>query len=337
MNLETPGEIVQAIGSNLYLSQNHQETAQEFTHRVMFSAAGRIFLAALWDSQEKGRYPSVQHVKQRALDECTVFQQLKPCFYPEGLDMSKIVEDIYKVYTANGFLYHSANEVRPARSCQADLRNVRLLRGSFLGEKVSMSGLGLFQKTEKMTEGCKQLEFCFRLPSECLAEDWKRCLETVSWQPSNFDEQVFYLNTKRKYADSYWISHPDRSGKTSILKNSSGTYYLYRWSLRNPLEISPIPSWKTEDGGIFSLVVGLLKVRGQLPSIKYRINRNLVAVCPGYLLPPPELRFFRLYSWPSSIEKFDDAFSRIMQVDVFLVFKEYMEARGYVFEEENIR
>ncbi len=83
------------------------------------------------------------------------------------------------------------------------------------------------------------------------------------------------------------------------------------------------------------MAVGLLQERRRLPSIKYHSNRSLVIVRPGYLLPPPELRFFQLYSWPSTINKFDDAFNRIMQVDVFLGFKAYLESRGYVFEEED--
>lgn len=335
MNLETPGEVVQAIGSNLYLFRNYQETAQEFTHRVMVSAAGRIFHAALWDSQEKGKYPSVQHVKQRALDTCTILQQLKPYFYPEELDLSKLVEAIYEIYTTNGFLYHSANEVRPARPRQADLRTVRLLRGSFLEEKVSMSGLGLFQTREEKTEGFSQLESCFGLPSGHLSEDWKRCLETVSWQPSDFHEQISYLKIRRKYFIDYWGNNPDHSGKPSILKTISEAYYLYRWIRPDKLEVFPIPSWKTEKSGIYSLVVGLLQEREQLPSIKYRINHSLVTVRPGYLLPPPELRFFKLYSWPININEFDDSFNRIMQVDVFLGFKAYLESRGYVFEEES--
>ena len=81
--------------------------------------------------------------------------------------------------------------------------------------------------------------------------------------------------------------------------------------------------------------MGLLQEREQLPSIKYRINHSLVTVRPGYLLPPPELRFFKLYSWPININEFDDPFNRIMQVDVFLGFKAYLESRGYVFEEES--
>jgi hypothetical protein len=335
MNLETAGEVVQAIGSNLHLSRNHQETAQGFTHRVMVSAAGRIFLAALWDSQEKGKYPSVQHVKQRTLDTCTVFQQLKPYFFSDKLDISKLVEDIYDIYTANGFLYHAANEVRPARPCQADLRTVRLLRGSFLEEKVSMSGLGLFQPKEEKTEGFIQLGSCFGLPSGSLAEDWKRCLEHVSWHLTEVESSFSYLNIVRKNSSDYWSKNSDRSGKISILTTSPDTFYLYRWIQRNQLEISPIPSWKTENGGIYSLAVGLLQERRRLPSIKYHSNRSLVIVRPGYLLPPPELRFFQLYSWPSTINKFDDAFNRIMQVDVFLGFKAYLESRGYVFEEED--
>ena len=92
------------------------------------------------------------------------------------------------------------------------------------------------------------------------------------------------------------------------------------------------------------LAASALSARGNLPKISYFVETRLVHVKLGYLLPVAEENFFRLYSWPENFsnigipvrignENFDQQTDRIMNADLFGVFRKMLERQGYTFVE----
>ena len=86
----------------------------------------------------------------------------------------------------------------------------------------------------------------------------------------------------------------------------------------------------------YALLASSLLSRKGLPPFKAVQTGGLVTVTPGYLLPPSEDAFFRLYSWPDMRPDMDekDYFSpRIMAGELYSAFQAVMTRLGYRFME----
>ena len=102
-----------------------------------------------------------------------------------------------------------------------------------------------------------------------------------------------------------------------------------------------IPEWRLRDwstgnpdyGGYRRIAAALLDRYQLLPPIRVRFSGPAAEVRLGYLLPPAEENFFKLYSWPVVQRDNSKAFSRIMMEPIYNVFKEHLEKVGYRFEE----
>lgn len=53
----------------------------------------------------------------------------------------------------------------------------------------------------------------------------------------------------------------------------------------------------------------------------------------NYLLPPRELNFLKLYSWPKTCTKIPSDFKRKISKEVFIAIKSLLTDAGYEFKE----
>lgn len=321
------------IGRQLKLGQGKWESKNTYASRVIFSAVSRIFLTALWDRTDKIGEVSVTHVKQRTKQQWNVFKKLFPEILTDECDLDKLTEGLYDVYMQNGFFYHCKDYIIPAVNKYCHTRNLCLLRGSFLDQPVIMSGMGLFQKELRMLDSWDEVAEVFQLSGNII-DAWHQVLRTARWKETKLTDKISFARLKGNFYYGYWQNTPDRSGEISLLKQESPSsiYYLYRFIGKN-MQIAELSSWRTSKGGIFNLLNGLLNQRGSLPAIHYSVRKEIVEINLGYLLPPRELSFYRLYSWPNELKEYRNDFHRIMQVDFFLAFKKIMESKGYEFKE----
>ena len=88
-----------------------------------------------------------------------------------------------------------------------------------------------------------------------------------------------------------------------------------------------------QDGSVTKLARALLKKHGTLPPISYEFDGDVVKVEIGYMLPNTEANMLMLYSWPSVPNRINNQFLRIMNKDIFLIFKELLSSQGYTFQE----
>ena len=80
---------------------------------------------------------------------------------------------------------------------------------------------------------------------------------------------------------------------------------------------------------MFGLEHGTLQ---SLPPIEYFEDGALIHVRMNYLLPPRELEFLKLYSWPEICTSLPCNFRRKLSAEVFTAIKNVLSDEGYEFK-----
>ena len=176
----------------------------------------------------------------------------------------------------------------------------------------------------------------FGLERESLKPLWSTTLASANWaRNTTFEQNTEYLRVMPPYSQGYWANNPDTSGKVSILRTGmKGTqlYYLYRYS-EAVLEVSPCPQWQVESYNYRTLASACLSSLSTLPPIEYSEDGILIHVKLNYLLPPRELNFLKLYSWPEVCSSLPCDFRRKLSKEVFIAIKAIISECGYEFSE----
>ena len=113
----------------------------------------------------------------------------------------------------------------------------------------------------------------------------------------------------------------------------SQLYYLYKLEDEKIMR-SQLPQWQVENYNYRSLANACLYQKGVLPPCTYHCDGEVVYLNFGYLPPPAELYFWKLYTWPSSMVTIPSDFNRICTRTVFNIIKKIMQKQGYEFIEE---
>lgn len=175
----------------------------------------------------------------------------------------------------------------------------------------------------------------FGLEQEALRVFWCTMLSAASWETGLlFEQNTEYLRLKPPFSQGYWVNKPDTTGTVSILRTGmkgSQLYYLYRYSDAT-IEISPLPQWQVEAYNYRLLACACLSICGTLPPIEYFEDGALVHVRMDYLLPPRELEFLKLYSWPETCTSLPCDFKRKLSTEVFTSIKNVLSDEGYEFK-----
>lgn len=329
--------LLSSIAQSLSIARGTAEDDISWKCRIVYSVLGNLALASLWDIQDEHEPISVTHFKHR-IEQLTkayflMYPEVKAHFLPE---IEKLYDEIYESYLNTGYIYHSPKRIAPAALTQAKHGNIIFQRGVPLNQRVFMSGLGLYQVSKEQTKSNHSVQSMFLLSENSLIDNWNDVVSNAQWIPFRASNDVEYLRTESPFYWSYWVRDPDRNGTVSMLRigsYQSQLYYLYKVD-EEGIFVSQLPNWMVKNYRYRTLASGCLCASATLPAIQYSIDGKIVYIKLGYLLPPAELNFLKLYSWPASFYNLPSDFSRIMDIKIFLEIKENLERIGYQFIEE---
>ncbi len=318
----------------------------EWVCQAVYSIAGQMALASLWDNTEESNVVSIQHFKRRALQ---IFDAYRNLFAQVNLrlpsDVSNLVDEIYSIYRRAGHLYHSDHRLAPASFAVSGAGNWELYRGASIDENLFMSGLGFYAAQKKRVD--RSVVSMFDLQEQSFEDYLEELLSYSEWESISWPENAEYLRLDPPFKGN-WLSVPSKDGRVSLARygEPNRLYVFYRYH-NGSYQQKAIPEWRIEDfrspksersyGEYRRIATALLKKYNTLPQIKVSTQGPLVEIRLGYRLPPTEEDFFKLYSWPihyNFTEQPLQVFRRKMAKQIYPVFKHELEMIGYCFTEE---
>lgn len=339
-------KFLETIAGDFHINQGKNETSENYTARITYSAICRLSYASLWDKLDTS--VSIQHFKSKIEDLLKIYLEI----YPEVKISEKLSAEIYDLYLKTGNFYHKQYNISAAMFSVAKQDKILFLRGIPPTQKTFMSGAGFYlplsyEKTFD-TSRFKDFSEMFLLPNKNLKDFWQEIISSAKWKVENLNSCEF-LRMSPPFNYGYWQNKPISDGKISIMRRGQfepKNYYLYKFNGENFL-CSPLPQWLTYDeffaspeynnfrGGAYrQIACACLENYKILPPIKFRVEGLTVKTKLEYLPPPAELYLWTLYSWAKNFSTLPNNFERIFDKDVFFALKKFFEEIGYKFVEE---
>ena len=335
-------ELITSIAKQLNIPQS---AGSEWICQVVYSVAGQMALASLWDHREDGDTISIQHFKKRIAQIFDAYERMYPkvsYLLPE--DKSVLIDTMYDIYLRNGYFYHTSHQISPAAPATACYQGITLYRGSSPDAKLLMSGLGFY--SVQKTNSDRTITQMFGLQEQSFESYLQEMLDYGEWEPIQWPENTDFLQLDPPFTRSYWQQKPNKDERISIARYGTPNqiYVFYRF-FDGQYQQKQIPEWRIRDyfsneagyGEYRRIAIALLKQYGSLPDIVAKPSGDLMEVSTGYRLPPSEEAFFRLFSWPVRYEfsaKLPPVFTRKMTRQIYPMFKHTLESIGYRFVEE---
>ena len=337
MSKQLETDFISRTALDLGIGKRQGSSDADWKCRTIYSMAGRIGLCSLWDKLEEETV-SVVHFRRAIEKEITyllrVYGECKSMF-PEDVDV--LSEEFLGIYTKCGYIYRSPFKIHPAIHKYARVGNIEFLRGVYSDLPCKMSGLGLYRvigaKSNKNDNVLDALEL-FHISKMSIMEYGKNIISEAEWKEFSYSGRVEHLNTKGFYKSGYWSQEPEKDGGVSLLRvgeRGQQIYYLYYYD-DNKCYSSMLQPWCVENGEYRKIALYIISQRQKLIHIEYRVNGTVVEIKQNYLLPPDELNFIKLYSWPSLIKSVPSDFNRIMNKEVFISVKTILENVGYILK-----
>lgn len=307
------------------------ETFEEFSLRVLYSAIGHLAMASLFDpskpprSGESGnpvpkRTVSVVHFKQRIKrlyhSYMAMYPEIRSEFYSEGREGRDGAEllawEILDLSIRVGAVYHRPHRLASPAVCgtKTTEQNSKavLIRGGTPFRSIYRSGLGAYQKSGNYP-GKRRLEpaAMFALGRMPLIDHWRQLVRDFPpkfpLEPSEGDCSYLNRGTKGHFMGGYYTDKIDKSGHISLLRRKilggQYDYHLYRFH-NDRIEISSsLAERYVEKGEHRRAANSCLAACGTLPAVSYYSSSKLVWLELGYLLPPAEQNLLLFYSWPA--------------------------------------
>lgn len=218
-----------------------------------------------------------------------------------------------------------------------------------------VSGLGMWTNDKATPKPNDAFDFAevFGLQSESflkLYEELERRFQQGAEVNGDILNDLRYLRTspeKSKMWGAYWLYREPKE-KSNFLglarygNQGAERYFLYR---RDGKKLYRLDLRDYETNPDFSrpyrgsreyirIALALLAKRGTLPPIRATLREHSVDVRLGYLLPPQEHSFFKLYSWPlNGFTTVGQNWDRKIARDLYRPFKAYWERLGFTVEE----
>lgn len=319
----------------------------EWICHAIYSVAGKMAMASLWDHEEDRSFISPQHFKQRIKQVYEAYSSIYPQvnhLLPE--DRDELANHIYATFLRAGHFYHKANRLYPATSVMSQVDRVALYRGVAPDEKLFMSGLGFYSISPGAKETLSVAEM-YNLQSQTMNAYLDELLNLGDWIPAEWPDNAEFLRLAPPFSKGYWHETLCTDGRISLARyGEPNKLYAFYKSEKGQMLQKPIPDWRTKDfrsdslnnhndhGGYRRIAVALLDRYGTLPAIKAKLDKEIADVHLGYLLPPEEKDFFNLYSWPEGYFNSIRLFRGKMTIPLYLLFRQQLESIGYRFEEE---
>lgn len=326
--------LLSAVAHKYHIYKGKQETENDWKTRLVYSICGMMAYASLWDKSEEESV-SIVHLKRKVRKMLANYKSL----YPELSDslpyISQELEDeIANQFLSTGVVYHRPNRITPSMKHEEPFSDVLFQRGIALDSISCVSGIGFYSQQDGITNPDK-IKAMFGLERERLQTLWCATLSAASWKAGlSFEQNTEYLRLKPPFSQGYWVNKADTTGTVSILRTGmkgSQLYYLYRYS-NTMIEVSPLPKWQIESYNYRSLACACLSTYGTLPPIEYFEDGAIVHIRLNYLLPPHELEFLKLYSWPETCRSLPCNFRRKLSAEVFTAIKRVLSDEGYEFK-----
>lgn len=326
--------LLSLVAEKYNIHKGLQETDKAWKTRLVYSICGMMAYASLWDELEEGPV-SIIHLKRKA---CRMLENYK-LLYPELLGslptVSKKLEDeIADQFLNAGVVYHRPNRIAPSMKREELYNGILFQRGIALDSITHVSGLGLYSIQDNGKANPDGIKSMFGLEQKTIQALWLETISAASWKTDQLLEQnTEYLRIEPPFTQGYWVDKPDVTGVVSILRTGimgSQLYYLYRYS-NSTLEVSPLPQWKVESYNYRTLACACLMSHETLPPITFIEDGPLVHIHLNYLLPPRELEFLKLYSWPEESTALPCDFKRKLSKEVFVAIKSILSDEGYQF------
>ena len=324
--------------SRLYhILKGASETQEEWKTRLIYSICGMMAYACLWDDVDETI--SITHLKRRIRNILLNYKSMYPevCdYFPDKTE--ELEKEISELFLTAGIIYHRPNRIMPSIKHEESFGNILFQRGISLDEITFVSGIGYYKIQDDKTP-INNIKAMFGLEHTKLNELWESTLSNHYWQAGlefEQDTDTEYIRLKPPFSLGYWVKEPDKTGTTSILRTGNNVlrlYYLYRF-IDGEMQVSPLPQWQVENSNYRTLACACLANNSTLPPIQYSIDGSIVHIHLGYLLPPHELSFLKLYSWPESYTTLPCDFNRILSLEVFTAIKVILTSEGYKFTEE---
>ena len=325
--------LLSVISNQYHIKRGLQETEESWKTRLIYSICGMMAYAALWDDLEEPI--SIVHLKKRIRSILSAYKSI----YPE-LSISlpyasaDLEDEIANLFLSTGVVYHRPNRIAPSMKHEELFSGILFQRGIPLDNISHVSGIGYYSKQDGGTNPDK-IKTMFGLEQENLQSLWHETLTTATWKSiQSFEHNIEYLRLMPPFTRGYWITTPDTTGVVSILRigvNGSQLYYLYRYAGAT-LEVSPLPQWQVESSHYRTLACACLSTYGTLAPIEFAEDGELTHIRFGYLLPPRELDFLKLYSWPEECTSLPSDFKRKLSTEVFRAIRDILSDEGYKFK-----
>lgn len=312
-----------------------EESENDWKARLIYSICGMMAYASLWDESEEETV-SIVHLKSKVrsiLDSYKSMYSELSRYLPNNAE--ELEEEIVGLFLKTGVVYQRPYQIDSAMKHEEAFGNILFQRGIALDDIACVSGIGCYAKrSEKIISD--EIKSMFGLEQEHLLDLWRSTVAAASWKTDlSLEHNIKYLRLKPPFTRGYWVDKPDRNGTISILRVEligSQLYYLYRYA-GTKLEVSPLPQWQVEEYNYRTLASACLLTYGTLPPIEYEEDGALVYLSMNYLLPPRELNFLKLYSWPKTCTKIPSDFKRKISKEVFIAIKSLLTDAGYEFKE----
>lgn len=335
--------LINSIGKQLNIPKSNDN---EWVCQVVYSVAGQMALASLWDHSEDDGSVAIQHFKNRMGEIFEAYESLHPqirLLLPQ--DKTDLIGEMYDIYLRSGFFYHSAHQLSPAAPAMGGNGGIVLHRGFSPDLKLFMSGLGFYSLQDSTPD--RTILSMFGLQGQSLESYLEELLTNCKWEQIKWPENAEFLRLDPPFNRGYWQQAPEKSDRVSIARYGelNKIFVFYRYDKGLFLN-AQIPGWRIRDyflnvPGNYDeyrrIAISLLKNYGTLPAIKMRARGELIEIKLGYRLPPSEENFFKLYSWPVRYDftlKTPQVFTRLMARQIYPMFKHELESIGYSFEEE---
>ena len=326
--------LLSEVASQYGILRGTNETEIEYKTRLIYSICGLMAYSSLWDNSENS--VSIIHLKRKIRDALINYKIIYPELFSSLPFESEVLEDeIADVFLSTGIVYHCPNKIVSSAKREEAFGSILFQRGIALDNIKSVSGIGFYTKRKDKETAPEKVKEMFGLEHMDLQTLWNTTLATTTWEVNpTFEQGAEYLRLNPPFSRGYWVDKPDTSGCVSIFRTGMKgvqLYYLYRY-VDSVLEVSQLPQWQVEEYNYRTLACACLSVKGTLPTIEYIDDGELVHVRLNYLLPPPELAFLKLYSWPERCTSLPCNFKRKMSKQIFVTMKEMLLQEGYEFK-----
>lgn len=237
-------ELIISIGRQLNIPG---KVDNEWMCRVIYSIAGQMGLASLWDYDEGEDTVSIQHFKERIAEIFAAYEELYSSIkfiLPEK--KSDLIDEIYHIYLRSGFFYHSAYRISPAVPSFAAYNNLTICRGSSPDAQLFMSGLGYYSRQKSSAD--KSIAEVFGLQNQGLEDYLGGLLGDGEWVPIDWPDSAEFMYLGPSFRLGYWKQTPDKDGRISLARygEPSRVYAFYRY-YNGQYQQKAIPEWKTQD------------------------------------------------------------------------------------------